>query len=46
MTPGLVIGRMRLWKRLAFTVGGGLQIATTHFHTNNHDGIFSVPFPF
>ena len=46
MTPGLVIGRMRLWKRLAFTVGGGLQIATTHFHMNNHNGIFSVRFPF
>ena len=46
MTPGLVIGRMHLWKRLAFTVGGGFQIATTHFHANNHNGIFSVRFPF
>jgi hypothetical protein len=46
MTPGLVIGRLHLWKRLAFTVGGGYQIATTHFHTNNHNGILSVRFPF
>ena len=46
MTPGLVIGRIHLWKRLAVTVGGGIQIATTHFHRNNHNGIFSVRFPF
>ena len=46
MTPGLVIGRIHLGKRLALTVGGGIQIATTHFHRNNHNGIFSVRFPF
>lgn len=46
MTPGLVIGRLHLWKRLALTVGGGFQIATAHFHTSNHNGIISVRFPF
>jgi len=46
MTPGLILGRFHVWKRLGFTVGGGFQIATTHFHTNNHNGIFSVRFPF
>jgi len=46
MTPGLVIGRLHLWKRLALTVGGGFQIATTQFHSNNHNGILSVRFPF
>jgi hypothetical protein len=46
MTPGLVIGRVHLCKRLALTLGGGFQIATTHFHTNNHNGIVSVRFPF
>jgi len=45
-TPGLVIGRLRLWKRLGFTIGGGYQIATTHFHTTNHNGILSVRIPF
>lgn len=45
-TPGLVIGRLHLWKRLALTFGGGLQIAVTQFHTTNHNGIFSVRFPF
>lgn len=46
VTPGLVLGRFHLWKRVGFTVGGGIQIATTHFHTSNHNGILSVRFPF
>jgi hypothetical protein len=46
VTPGLVMGRFRLWGRLGFTVGGGYQIATTHFHTTNHNGILSIRFPF
>jgi hypothetical protein len=45
-TPGLVMGRFRLWGRVGFTVGGGYQIATTHFHTSNHNGILSIRFPF
>jgi hypothetical protein len=46
VTPGLVIGKLRLWKRLGLTFGGGFQIAATHFHTTNHNGILSVRFPF
>ena len=46
VTPGLVIGRLRLYKRVGFTIGGGYQIATTHFHTSNHNGILSIRFPF
>jgi hypothetical protein len=46
VTPGLVIGRLHLWKRLNLSIGGGFQIAATHFHTNNHNGVFSVRFPF
>ncbi len=45
-TPGLVMGRFRLWRRVGFTFGGGYQIATTHFHTTNHNGILSIRFPF
>ena len=45
-TPGLVIGKLHLWRRLALTFGGGFQIATTRFHTTNHNGILSVRFPF
>ena len=46
ITPGMVIGRLELWKRLGLTFGGGVQIAATHFHTTNHNGIFSLRFPF
>lgn len=46
MTPGLLIGRLRLWKRLALSAGGGFQIATTHFHSNNHNAILTVRLPF
>jgi hypothetical protein len=28
------------------SIGGGFQIATTQFHRNNHNGIFTVRFPF
>jgi hypothetical protein len=46
VTPGLVIGRLHLSKRVGLTFGGGYQIATTHFHTTNHNGVLSVRFPF
>ncbi|MBZ5680141.1 MAG: hypothetical protein LAO24_08550 [Acidobacteriia bacterium] len=46
VTPGLVMGRFRLWGRVGFTVGGGYQIAATHFHSTNHNAILSVRFPF
>jgi Putative MetA-pathway of phenol degradation len=46
VTPGLVIGKLRLWKRLGLTFGGGFQIAATRFHTTDHNGILSVRFPF
>jgi hypothetical protein len=46
VTPGLIVGRLHLWKRLNLSVGGGFQIAATRFHVNNHNGIFTVRFPF
>lgn len=46
VTPGLILGRFHLWKRLGLTFGGGYQIATTKFHTSNHNAILSVRFPF
>jgi hypothetical protein len=46
VTPGLVIGKLHLRKRMGLTFGGGFQIATTHFHTSNDNGILSVRFPF
>jgi hypothetical protein len=46
VTPGLVMGRFRFFGRVGFTIGGGYQIATTHFHTTNHNAILSIRFPF
>lgn len=46
VTPGLVLGRFSLWRRMGFTIGGGYQIATTRFHTSNHNAILSIRLPF
>jgi hypothetical protein len=46
LTPGMVLGRFNLWHRLAFTAGGGFEIATTSFHPTNHIPILSIRFPF
>ncbi len=46
VTPGLVLGRFKLANRVGMTVGGGFQIATSQFYRNNHNGIFSIRFPF
>jgi hypothetical protein len=46
ITPGFVLGRFKLVRRVGMSVGGGFQIATTSFYRNNHNGIFSIRFPF
>jgi hypothetical protein len=46
VTPGLLLGRFRIMGRLGCTFGGGYQIATTRFHTSNHNAILSIRFPF
>jgi hypothetical protein len=46
LSPGLMVGKFRLWKRLGFAVGGGIQIAATRFHTFNHNTVLTVRFPF
>ena len=46
ITPGMVIGKLHIARRVGLTFGGGFQIATTHFHNNNHNGIFSIRLPF
>jgi hypothetical protein len=46
LTPGLVLGRFKLWHRLSFTTGGGFEIAATSFHPTNHIPILSLRFPF
>jgi hypothetical protein len=46
LTPGLVVGSFPLAERLHLSVGGGVQIAATHFHQYNHRWILSVRLPF
>ena len=46
LSPGLVVGKLRLWKRLGFAFGGGVQIAATQFHGYEHNWVTSVRFPF
>jgi len=46
LTPGLVVGRLRLWKRAGLTLGAGMQIATTRFHPYNHNWVLSIRVPF
>ena len=46
LSPGLVVGKIHLWRRLGLTVGAGEQIAVTRFHTFNHNRVLSVRFPF
>lgn len=46
LTPGLVAGRFPIHNRVGFTLGAGMQIAATHFHTHDHALIFSARLPF
>ncbi len=46
LTPGLGFGRVALYRGLRFSMAGGLQIAVTQVHTNNHRWMLSVRFPF
>src|SRR5437588_2176390 len=46
LTPGVVVGRFPIHHRIALTLGAGMQFAATHFHTTDHNLIFSVRMPF
>lgn len=46
LTPGIVVGKFPIWHRLGITLGGGVQIAATQFHTYNNKCVFSIRFPF
>jgi len=53
VTPGMIIGRIPLTHdasgkpgRLGVTFGAGEQIALTHFHSNNHNLVFTARMPF
>lgn len=46
ITPGLILGRFTLHRRLSLTCGAGFQTAVTHYHNYNHALVFTVRFPF
>jgi hypothetical protein len=46
VTPGLVVGRLSLTRRVGLTMGAGVQLAVSEFRTFNHSLVFSVRFPF
>jgi hypothetical protein len=46
VTPGLMLGKFPIWHRLGLTVGTGVQIAATQFHSYNHRYIFTLRLPF
>lgn len=46
LTPGLVVGRMRLANRLALTVGAGVQLPVSDFRTSSHNIVLSARLPF
>lgn len=46
LSPGLIAGRLHLWKRVGLSIGAGEQIAVTRYHQYNHAPTFSVRFPF
>ncbi len=46
LLPGIIFGRSPLTPRVGLTIGAGLQIAVSQFHTSNHTLIVSTRLPF
>lgn len=46
ITPGVMFGRFSVHNRVGVTFGGGMQVATTHFHPYNHALILTGRIPF
>jgi hypothetical protein len=46
ITPGIVLGRFPIHKRVAIAAGAGFQIAATHFNQYNHAFIGTLRMPF
>ena len=45
LTPGLFVGRFPVNRNMGLTFGVGMQIATTRYHSYNHNLLFSVRIP-
>ena len=46
LTPGVSAGRFAIYRNLHLTLGAGMEIAVTHFHSSTHQAVFSVRLPF
>jgi hypothetical protein len=46
VTPGLIVGRFPIHKRVALAGGVGFQIAATHYNQYNHAFIGTLRMPF
>jgi hypothetical protein len=46
LTPELLVGRLPVWRRLGFTLGIGVQIDVTQYHSYDHNWIISMRLPF
>jgi hypothetical protein len=46
VTPGLIVGRIPLNRRVALVFGAGFQIAATRYHAYSHAAVFTFRVPF
>jgi hypothetical protein len=46
LTPGISAGRFPLYRHLQLTMGAGMEMAVTHFHSFTHQAVFTVRLPF
>ena len=46
LTPGISAGRFSIYKHLQLSMGAGVEIAVTHFHSYTHQAIFTLRLPF
>jgi hypothetical protein len=46
LTPGIIFGRFRVWRRLKFVIGAGYQVAVTSDPTFNNGVVLSIRTPF
>ncbi len=46
VTPGVIVGRFHLTKRVGLSFGGGVSLAASSYHTESRRWTFTVRFPF
>jgi hypothetical protein len=46
LTPGVILGRLPIWKTLGFVIGAGCQVAVTRHRSYDRNWILSIRTPF